>query len=304
MNKHQLLDLLALIEQRNITRAASRRHVSQSAYSRRLQAIEASRGLQLVDRSRRPAGPTPALEATRDEIESALMAIDRVQRNLMLGAEISGEVTIAASHALASGILPSALGTIKPLLRNQRIQLHSADQDACFQMLMTGEVALMLSYETAQHALPPSAQLVTKLVVGRDQLVAVCEPDMAETLRTTKPGTKRVPLIAFPRDVFLGRVFADEINRVTDHDFTEIMVTGFTSAVLASAEAGIGMAWLPLSLVSDAIREKRLALLDDALFPRADMLISMLQLKTRNTPSFQVIWTALAECICAEDAVG
>ncbi len=49
-----LEDLLVLLEEGSISRAAARRHVTQPAYSRRIRQLEQWLGVELVDRSTKP----------------------------------------------------------------------------------------------------------------------------------------------------------------------------------------------------------------------------------------------------------
>ena len=61
-----LEDLLVLLEERSISRAAARRHVTQPAYSRRIRQLEAWLGVELVDRSTKPIKIRDAALALED----------------------------------------------------------------------------------------------------------------------------------------------------------------------------------------------------------------------------------------------
>ena len=49
-----LEDLLVLLEEKSVTRAAARRHVTQPAFSRRIRQLEQWLGVEIVDRSTKP----------------------------------------------------------------------------------------------------------------------------------------------------------------------------------------------------------------------------------------------------------
>ena len=49
-----LEDLLVLLEEKSVTRAAARRHVTQPAFSRRIRQLEQWLGAEIVDRSTKP----------------------------------------------------------------------------------------------------------------------------------------------------------------------------------------------------------------------------------------------------------
>lgn len=299
LDEQSLEDLLALIEVRNITRAARRRNVSQPAYSRRLRAIEANHGIALVERSLRPAQPTPALDALRDEIELALAGLKRLRKNLARGSAIDHYITIAAVHSLASSLVPVALKKIGAGMTQQRIRLRSANQEACFQMLMMEEVSLMLAYETADWTLQAPRDLVEKTTIATDWLVPACTPELAPMLMKIVPGSESIPLIAYPypSDVFLGRVLSDDVVARTPHQFLDTLVTGLTTAALAAACAGVGLAWLPLSLIKGAVDSRELIVLDSPLFPIVELNVSMLQLRTRNMLKMRPWLKSLADAI-------
>ena len=132
MDEQSLEDLLALIEVRNITLAARRRNLSQPAYSRRLQAIEIRQGVELVDRSVRPARPTAALEASREEIKTALAGLKRLRENIGTGPGNTRDISIATVQALASKLLPAALGKIKAELGQHRVHLRAENHNQSF----------------------------------------------------------------------------------------------------------------------------------------------------------------------------
>lgn len=297
MDEQSLEDLLALIEVRNITLAARRRNLSQPAYSRRLQAIEAQQGVRLVDRSVRPALPSAALEANREEIQSTLAGLKRLRENIITGPSNTQDIAIATVQALASRLLPAALGKIRGDLGQRRVRLRAENHNQSFQMLMTEEVLLMLAYETRGRPVIGPSDLVEKTHVATDRLVAVCAPELRSELMAILPGEQRIPLIDYPRDNFLGIVLLDDVLAHTPHQFSHDITAGLTNAVMGFVRGGFGVAWLPHSLVAENVARKEMDILKSPLFPTAEMNISMLQLKTKSTRRMQPLWAALAEAI-------
>ncbi len=297
MDLNSLEDLLALTVTRNITLAARRRNISQSAFSRRLLAIEKQYGMKLVDRSVRPALPSAKLDTMRGDIEVALADLRRLRMNLMHGAENDDIIVIAALHTLACGLIPAALNALMTDFDHHRFHLRAANYNDCIQMLMTEQVGIMFTYETAGHPLRTPTNNVERFDVATEDFIPVCAPVIAEKLKYALPGKQSVPAIVYPSDLFLGKVLFHEVFPRTAHIFSEIIVTSLSSAALASARAGTGVAWIPYSLVSDSLKHKELVRLEGELFPSVSMKIVMLQLKTRNTDETRQLWTALAEQI-------
>ena len=296
MDQQSLEDLLALIELRNITLAAQRRNVSQSAYSRRLKMIEDKYETELVDRSGRPAVPTQGLNAMQEELEFALLSLKRVS-NSFSRSIIDPAVSIAAVHSLSAGPLPLAISKIEEQLLQLRIHIHSANQDICFQLLMTEEVSLMLAYETADKKLQAPLDLVKKTSVSSDRLVPVSTPALAKLIKNIKPGKELIPLIAYPSDIFLGKVLYEDILVHSTHVYSKKLVAGMTSVGLASAKAGLGVAWLPMSVISNEINNGKLVIIEELGFLGIDLEISMLQLRTKKMQRLSPLWAALSEAI-------
>ena len=297
MDQQSLEDLLALIELRNITLAAQRRNVSQSAFSRRLKAIEDRYETELVDRSGRPAVPTQALNAMQEEIEFALISLKRVSNSFSRSVDMDPAVSIAAVHSLSTGPLPEALSKIEEQLSQLRIHIHSANKDICFQLLMTEEVSLMLAYETVDNKLQAPADLVKKTFVTTDRLVPVSTPALAKKIQKITPGDELIPLIAYPSDIFLGKVLYRDILVHSKHIYSKKLVAGMASVGLASTKAGLGVAWLPMSVIKNEIGNGQLVIIEDLGFLGIDLEISMLQLRTKNMQHLSPLWTALGEAI-------
>lgn len=299
MDQQSLEDLLALIELRNITAAARHRNISQPAYSRRLKAIEDRNNIELVDRSGRPAVPTQALHAMQEEIEMALTSIKRLNTRLLRKEDIDPEITIAAIHTLAAGPLPEALSRVNDKLAHIRIRtrVKSGNQDICFQQLMTEEASIMLTYETAEQRLQAPANLVKKTFISTDRLIPVCTPSLAEELMHIPPGQAFIPLIAYPSNIFLGQVIRNNILAHSPHIFSKKLIAGMTSVCLAAAKTGIGIAWLPASVVKNELRKKELVIIEDLGFLGVDLEISMLQLRTKKMQKNRELWTTLAEAM-------
>lgn len=297
VDQQTLEDLLALINVRNVSLAAKQRYVSQSAYSRRLQAIEQRHGITLFDRSHRPARPSPAIDAMRPEIEVALSTLKRVDKLLSSGISIDGNLTIAAMHSLSAGALPIALKRIAPALPRHPVRLRSASRDGCFQLLMTGEVSVMVSYETDATALRAPPHLVSTTRLCADPFIPVCCPALMPALLDERNASDAVPLLAYPSDVFLGSILSNDILLRSTRSFSSQLTAGITSVLLSAAVNGIGMAWLPASTVGEAIHAGRLQRVFSPDFPTIELQVSMLSLKSPEAREMSALVLSLGEAI-------
>lgn len=297
MNQQTLEDLLALINVRSVSLAARQRHVSQSAYSRRLQAIEQQHGITLFDRSRRPARPSPVLDAMRADIELALSTLKRVDKLLSSDLAIEGNLSIAAMHSLSAGALPVALKSIAALLARHPVRLRSANRDGCFQFLMTGEVSLMLSYETDAMPLRAPPHLVTTTRLCSDPFIPVCCPELLPVLLDNRCQAEPVPLLTYPADVFLGAILSNDILPRCSRSFSLQLTAGMTNVLLSAALNGMGMAWLPASTVGEAVNSGSLHRVIDPAFPEVDLQVSMLSLRTPEIRELDTLVVSLGDAI-------
>ena len=297
MDQQSLEDLLAFIELRNITLAANRRNISQPAYSRRLKAIEASCEVALVDRSGRPSVPTRALEAMRVELEMALAGLKRVSKSFSRNSDLIQTISIAAIHSLSVGPLPVAINKIEEHVEKLGIRIHSANQDICFRLLMTEEVSVMLAYETIDQQLQAPLDLVKKTIVTTDQLVPVCSYKFKKQLKDRIANSESISLITYPPDIFLGKLMYNDVLVHSTHVFSQKLVAGMTSVVSTAVSAGLGVAWIPASVIKQELHNKTLLIIDEPGFPKVDLTIAMLQLRRKETQNLNQLWSALVAAL-------
>jgi len=303
MDQQSLEDLLAFIELRNVTLAANRRHISQPAYSRRLKNLEANHDIDLVDRSGRPAVPTKALIGMKREIELALVSLKRVNKIFKGTTKYNQTIHIAAVHSLSAGPLPYVINKIGEKIDDLGVRLHSANQDVCFQLLMTEEVSVMLAYETVNQPLLVPLDLFKKTDVTNDQLVPVCSVGFRKKLDKYLSNNEAIPLINYPEDIFLGRVMHNDVLSQSPHNFSEKLVAGMSGVVLSAVLAGGGVAWLPKSVIKDELKKNELQIIEQPGFLKIDLTIVILRLRKEDTEGLNEMWKAfviaLAETVNA-----
>ena len=67
-----------------------------------------------------------------------------------------------------------------------------------------------------------------------------------------------------------------------------------TSAIVSSAQAGLGMAWLPLSSIEGELKHGLLKVIDSSFFPIHELAVSMLRLRTRKMEKLTSVCNALS----------
>ncbi|MEQ9329303.1 MAG: LysR substrate-binding domain-containing protein [Rhodospirillales bacterium] len=295
MDLQSLDDLIAVAESKSLSEAAIRRHVTQPAFTRRLQSIEKNLGIQVIRRGSKPARPSEALLRNIDDIRSLAYSLRRLRHDLLDTASPDRVLTIAALHAIALVHLPEALARLNRILPLSRIRLHAANRDECFTGLMTGQVRIMMVYETDLVRQPFNTELVERAALCTERFIPVCAPDDELTLSWLDPGAaSRTPLVGYPEGGVLGGILRSDIFPRSSASFSIVASTEFSSAVLELCERRLGVGWVPELLAAEKIASGRLRVVDDpANFPIVEMTVSMLRIHAGEQGYTDSAWTEL-----------
>ncbi|WP_294623433.1 LysR family transcriptional regulator [uncultured Roseovarius sp.] len=242
-----LEDILAVLDTGSFVRAAERRNLTQSAFTRRIRAIEDSLGAPLFDRSRKPVTLLPAIraqEAQMRRLASDLRALGDSLRGAALGQD--RVISLACQHAITTTVSPALVRQLTGAT-GASVRVRSGNRDECLLMLLSGEVDLVVNYDLAGSDAAPTPAFHDH-TLGQETLRPVCTPEVAQTLQDGD-----LPVITYPREVFLGQVMDAHVwpRLPTGTHLNRKAETALTLAAYHYALDGIGVAWLPGSLVLD-----------------------------------------------------
>lgn len=264
-------DILAVIDAGSLARAAERRFVTQPAFTRRVRQIEASIGAELFDRTRKPVQVLPGVLALEPVLREASARLRRLEHDLRQSArQGGGGIVFGCQHALATTVSPWILREIAAL-EDVPVRVRSADRDACLMLLVGGEADFIVTYEGIDAPDTADSPLFETVTLGGDRLVPVCAPALAGEM-----GQGPLPVILYPPEVHLGRVFDLHIAPRLPRG-TVLVPRAQTSLTLAACEyalEGIGLSWLPLTLVSAHLAAGRLHLVETLPDRRLDIRIT------------------------------
>ena len=164
------------------------------------------------------------------------------------GREAQKRIVIASQHAITTFIAPSL---VQRLLASREldIRLRSANREECYALLLTRQADIVLLYVTERHPLAMESSFVEPHTLGSESLIPVF---MASGVSNLNAQYKRgeLPVVIYPKGVFLGRVLSDEIlprlRGVTS--FRPKAETALTLAALQLALIGVAVAWVPETL--------------------------------------------------------
>jgi len=152
MDLRWLDDVLVLLEERNLTRAAERRNVTQPAFSRRIRAFEDWLGSPLLDRQANRVDISEALLANETEIRVLVARLREMRTNIAEFDSAKSTIAIAAQHAPMVSTFPDMALRAKGVFPNLSFRLRAANLEDCVTTFLRGDASMLVCYEaeTAQ----------------------------------------------------------------------------------------------------------------------------------------------------------
>lgn len=287
-----LEDFLSLAVTRSFSRAAQERNVTQPAFSRRIRALEIWLGTDLLDRSVYPVALTPEgkqfLE-TAEEVVNALTAA----KETFHGVNASGRgqtVAITALHTIAQSILPKWIAMLQDRLGPFTSRVLPDNFTTCLHALTDGGYDFFMTFYHPEVPINLSEQAYPFLSIGTDHLLPVAAPVLAD--RLARDGAA-LPLLQYSRGSFLGLLakIAHGQQKSVPTYLSHINENSMAEALRAMARQGLGMAWLPQSLIEDDLALGRLVRLGEGF----EMEIRLYRNLERARGFLDRIWQATAE---------
>lgn len=251
-------DLAILAETGHFSQAAEKNNISQSAFSRRIRALEDWVGAALVDRSRHPVSLTVA---GKQILEAGQQALSRIEsERALIRASLAKPdryvVNFAAQHSIGWRFYPAWLQALELEIGPIISRLRADDLPNCVEDLSEELVDFVISFESAHAAGVEAGPEIRTLKIGDDWLVPVCKPalDGRPLFMIDDAGTAPIPFLKFDdsapirkhiEPILAERGIATRLNLVYQNSLA--------GALRLRARDGLGIAWLPLSLVQPDI---------------------------------------------------
>ncbi|WP_082936386.1 LysR family transcriptional regulator [Halodesulfovibrio spirochaetisodalis] len=171
VNLNLLVALKALLDEGNVTRAASRLNITQSGMSKNLRHLRELFDDPLLVRSGNNFALTERAVELSQNLERILGEVtELLDRSSFEPAECTRTFTFATSDYVAEYIFPQVLESYRKIAPNISIQLEISDSTT-INALSSGEYDLVTSMLDSQH------QGLHHLVIGRDQFACCMRKD-------------------------------------------------------------------------------------------------------------------------------
>lgn len=291
MDLNWLDDVLVLLEEGNMTRAAERRNITQPAFSRRIRSFEDWLGKPILDRRANRVEISSSLVSNEAEIRALVARVRDMRTNIANYESDRTSVTIAAQHAPICSSFPDMALRARRAFPNLRIRLRAGNLDGCISIFLRGDANLFLCHEAEGSRQLDFGSGVARGIWGRDYLVPVVGGALRYTVNANGTVPSDTPAVVYPEESHFAQVLRRGNRPFAVPSSTEnpICVTAFSSGTLELILKGIGIGWLPYSMAHREIASGSLVSLANALGQES---LSVLVFADKTTPAA----TALLEC--------
>ena len=288
-------DFLALVEFGSFTKAAEKRYVTQPAFSRRIRSLENWLGVSLVDRNAFPTKLTKTGEEFVEPMRDALNRFYSLRARMQESSTRDNMLILSTQHSLSVSFFPKWYKQVKPVLGHQGISVKASDLHDCIDVFLAEQSDLLLCYYSSDIYPELERQDIAGIEVGGEQLIPVYASDalistcpIEEIEHSNQP--VQLKTVGFPSDSFFGRLVQHQcLPKVPEVIQLELACeTALTESIKAMVLQGIGMAWLPASLIDQELRRGDLKRLPG--LPTLDMKIMLYRQKNARIEDTDILW--------------
>ncbi|WP_281931520.1 LysR family transcriptional regulator [Roseibium album] len=262
MDIYLFRDLARLNNTGNFSQAADQSNLSQSAFSRRIRSLESWIGVTLVDRSRQPVRLTTAGLQILEAGQQALERIEQERSQILEAQSLPDKyvVTFGAQHSIGWRFYPTWLQGFEETYGPILSRLRADDLPNCLRDLRNGDVDFVIAYEShhvrysEQGTGPPESHpdKSGSLVIGYDSLIPVSKPQSdGNPLFSFSADKIEMPFLRFGEDAPIARHLEPLFKGAGLSARLRIVYeNSMAGALRIRARDGMGVAWLPKSLVA------------------------------------------------------
>ncbi|ETA66152.1 LysR substrate-binding domain protein [Bordetella pertussis I036] len=287
-------DLIALAQTGSFVRAAELRHVTHPAFGRRIRALETWAGAPLVERGRTPVVLTAQGEALLQAAGQVVEQVDRVREQLRsAGRQEERILRIGTGRSLARTLVADWIARLRQrparLLDGAQVELSTGVMQEMAALLEQGRVDLVCCYEHPALSVQLTPGRFRYMTLGIDKLVPVCQADARGRPRhALSEGGPAAPLITYSGGLAMARIAGDRLETFP-YALAPFVRCDSLDAAHGMAQKGLGIAWLPWSMVAGDCRRGVLA----ALGGRAEEIAFEVRLyrpRTRLSALAEAVW--------------
>ena len=267
MDMQWLEDVLVLLEEDNLTRAAARRNITQPAFSRRIRSFEDWLGVNVLERGTNKVDISPSLISNETEIRALVTRLRDLRSKIAHFDPTSSMVSIAAQHAPVFSTFPDMALRAKQSFPAIKFRLRAANLRDCVTMFLRGDTSMLLCYEADSAKPLPFGASIRRELWGVDYLVPLVGGPLRYSVKANGEIPSRTPAIVYPEESYFGEVLSagERPFGTPRHCSNPVCETAFSSGIKELVLNGTGVGWIPYSMAYREIENGDLISLGDTL---------------------------------------
>lgn len=292
-----LEDFIALVKVQNFSRAADERNVTQPAFSRRIRALEEWLGVGLFDRTAMPIDLTPAGRTFLPHARKLVNGTESIREDLRqkFGSKRSS-IRIITSHRLSMSIAPQMVAGFIQSYPDTMVSVipslqHFQEMGNYSEALLSGSADLLLSYEhEAFFFVGKNASSFDQLTIRSEKVIPVASPSYANQIGRDWAENTNLSLqyAGYPKHSFTQNIIEPLIERFEPR-LNKVFESPVTGSIRSAVKAGIGVAWIPMSVIEDDIENGNLVQLPGAGLT-SSIRITLLRRKDGENEQLNKFW--------------
>lgn len=296
MDLKWLEDLIALSDAGSFSKAAAIRNVTHPAFGRRIRSLESWAGAKLVDRASKPVQLTPAGQRFITQGREALNAlIDARHEVQSIESGDKQRITVAAGRTLARTLVADWMMALPEDIRPSMFRVRTAGIAETLVWLEKGEADLLFAYHHPSITLRPQGRNFLQKTMAHDRLVPVTQRQVHLTATFDLRELEPLPYLSYSPSLALAGLVSDHLNRKPDAPaLRRVVECDSADALMEYALKGMGICWLPWSLVSQACANGQLTQLWGKSM-EIPFEIRLVRLRRRLSPLAESLWAATPE---------
>ncbi|MFS4581228.1 LysR family transcriptional regulator [Phaeobacter sp. C3_T13_0] len=243
-------DVLVLLEEGNMSRAAARRNITQPAFSRRIRGFEDWLGTDILDRKKNRVEISEALTSNENEIRALMTRLRELRTKIAHFEKSRMTVEIAAQHAPICATFPDMALRAKNEFQGLQFRLRAGNLNDCVSMFLRGDTSMLLCYEAKSVRTLQFGPDIKRGVWGNDYLVPVVGGALRYIVTDYGNVPTNTPAIVYPEDSYFGEVLRKNNKPfgIPSSSANTFSVSAFSSGTRELVLKGLGIGWLPFSM--------------------------------------------------------
>jgi len=250
MDMQWLDDVLALLEEGNMTRAAARRNITQPAFSRRIRSFEDWLGADVIERKTNRIDISSALVSNEAEIRALVSRLKELRTKIAHHDQAASTIAISAQHAPVFSTFPDMALRAKTAFPQLKFRMRPGNLSDCVTMFLRGDTSMLLCYEAEGASPLKFGPSIRRGKWGTDYLVPVVGGALRYKIKDAGTLAMDTPAVVYPENSSFGALLQSHERPFGTHAFSanSVCETAFSTGIRELVLKGIGVGWLPFSM--------------------------------------------------------